>query len=514
MHIVHVSSELSAIAKVGGLGDVIHGLAREQKRLGHKVEVILPKYDVLLYEQLQDLKIDTLDLWSFEDSFKYHNTIWSAKYDGLDLLLIEPHHNSYYFNRGQIYGCMNDAERFLYFSRAALEFLYRSDRRPDILHVHDWPTAAMAVMVDQLYRPIGFDIGATILSIHNMEHQGKIHPRLLTRVGLRGEDYRHEELMQDPTHPSLINLLKGGITYADGIITVSPQYAEEIKTKEFGFGLEGVINKYSSKIHGVLNGIETEYWNPSNDKHLYKTYSTNATYVSKILEHKNENKEELFQRLSMTPTSRGPLIASITRLVQQKGPKLIQRAIRHTLKKGGIFILLGTAGDKHTEKEFLFLKHQYRANPNFFISLQFNERLAHLIYAAADAMIIPSIFEPCGLTQMIGMRYGTIPIGRKTGGLANTIIDKEQGDSYTKDPTGFLFERPEEHEIDSVLDRTFDCFHHNRPEWKKMIQNGLSIDLSWQRSAKTYDKIYHFTKSLRKKTSRKKPLPEKKDLVI
>lgn len=489
MYILHVASEFAPLAKVGGLGDVVYGLAKEQALLGHHVEVILPKYDIIDYQQLKHFSLEMGDLWSFEDSSRYHNAVWSGYVDNIKVHLIEPHHNHYYFNRGKVYGLTDDVERFLYFCRATAEFLHLQKRRPDIIHLHDWPTAPIAPIIKHIYRNLGFSYGGIVLTIHNIEHQGKCFPANLSRIGLRGEDFRTDERLQDPENPSLLNLLKGGIIYSDATTTVSPTYAQEIKNPSFGFGLDGVIRRFEHNVTGILNGIELETWDPSKDPHLLAPYPTNATFIETIFKNKEANKEALFKKLNMTP-SKGPLIACISRLAKQKGPKLILHAIHYALKHNASFVLLGSSIDHEYEKEFRELEHLYRGNPHFQAKLSFDESLAHLLYASADAIFIPSLFEPCGLTQMIAMHYGALPIARRTGGLADTVFDADDSRIPLKLRNGFLFENPDNASVEKALKRAISCFEHEKKRWKQLAQNGLTQDVSWKKSAGLYDQVY------------------------
>lgn len=489
MHIVHIASELAPIAKAGGLGDVVHGLSKEQVRSGMKVEVILPRYDVIDYKNIKDLKLVCGDLWSFEDSLEYHNAVYSSLVDNIDAFLIEPHHNQYYFNRKTIYGTINDIERFVYFSRTALEFLLQRDTHPDIIHIHDWPTALVAPLLKTLYSHTPLSKASTIFTIHNMEHQGKCHPRAVSRIGLRGLDFRRQDLMQDPQDPALINLLKGGIVYADQITTVSPNYANEIKTKEMSFGLHETILEHEHKISGILNGIELETWNPASDISLFDNYPANPSYLDTVVENKSLNKQLLLKNLGLADNTK-PLVACVSRIATQKGPRLIQAAIHHTLEKGGTFILLGSTSEPDLEKEFLHIQSHYHNHPNLYIGLTFNETLARQLYAAADAIIIPSLFEPCGLTQMISMRYGTVPIARATGGLADTIFDHEDQTIEKSKRTGFLFQDPTDEEMIKAIDRAFHCYLEKPHEWKDLIRSGLNLDHGWKSSSDHYQKLY------------------------
>ncbi|MBS0628085.1 MAG: glycogen/starch synthase, partial [Verrucomicrobia bacterium] len=237
MHIIHIASELAPIAKVGGLGDVLYGLCKELHRQGHTVTIILPKYDTINYNLLKNLQVHYRDLWSYDGPNSYHNTIWSANLDDLHILLVEAHHPNYPFSRGSIYGSPDDIDRFFYFSRTCMEYLFKSNTKPDILHVHDWQTALIPILQKDMYQALGWKSIKTILTLHNLEHQGKCFPYHLTRTGLKGDDYLFEEKLQDPQNHHLLNILKGAILYADAITTVSSSYKKEIMKPPGGFGL-------------------------------------------------------------------------------------------------------------------------------------------------------------------------------------------------------------------------------------------------------------------------------------
>jgi starch synthase len=493
MHIVHIASELAPIAKVGGLGDVIYGLSKELTKNGHKVEIILPKYDCIDYSLLKNLRVHHRELWSFDGPYRYNNTIWSAEVENLNILLIEPHHPSYYFSRGSVYGSHDDIDRFLYFSRTSMEFLFKSERTPDVIHVHDWPTAVVPLLYKDMYIPLGFKAGCIMLTLHNMEHQGKCNPQNITRIGLRGENYLSPEKLQDPHSPHLLNLLKGGIEYAHGITTVSPNYEEEIKTAHGGHGLHLVLSKHQKKLKGILNGIDEDFWNPEQDPHLVQKYETHPPYTAEklqqIIKAKQENKQHLRKQLQMADAKR-PMVAAITRLVHQKSPFLIAHAIRRTLEQDGQFVLLGSAHSVETLRLFSDMQIEFDDNPNVSILLDYNEALAHQIFSAADMLIIPSLFEPCGLTQMIALRYGTIPIVRKTGGLADTIFDIETSSAPLEERNGFVFDHPDKEGVNWALDRALAYWKKDPKKWAQLIKQGIKKDFSWKQATLEYQRLY------------------------
>jgi starch synthase len=492
MYIVHIATELAPVAKVGGLGDVIYGLSKELARQGHTVEIILPKYDCMHYSELKNLKVEHRELWSIDGLNRFNNTVWSANVDGLKLLLIEPHHPQYYFSRGVIYGCHDDIDRFVYFSRVALEYLLKTGKQPQAIHVHDWPTALVPVLWKEIFEPSGYKAGGTVLTIHNMEHQGRCLPQNLSRVGLRGDSYLVPEKMQDPFSFGLINLLKGGIQYADKVTTVSPNYEKEIQTPEGGFGLQDVLIKNRKKLKGILNGIDEDFWNPEKDPYLIKKYPTHQIAQEKlslVVDGKKENKKHLRTHLRLKDSD-APIIGCVTRLVPQKSPGLIKHALSRALEKGAQFILLGSTPINQIHEEFETLKNQYENDKNVGILLDKDEPLAHLIYAAADMLIIPSLFEPCGLTQLIALRYGTVPVARMTGGLVDTVFDIDTSTVPLQQRNGFTFDFPDTKGMDWALLRAIDCYNKDQLKWQALMLNGMWQDFSWKHTAPAYLSLY------------------------
>lgn len=490
MHIIHVASELAPVAKVGGLADVLYGLSKELVKTGHEIEIILPKYDCIHYGYLKDLKPEHRDLWSFEGNQRYHNTIWSARMENLKVFLIEPHHPRYYFSRGCVYGCHDDIDRFAYFSRSVLEYLLFSGKQPDVLHIHDWATALMAPLYKEVYAKRDLKIGKTVLTIHNLEHQGKCSSHNLSLMGLKGEALMLPEKMQDPYSPSLINLLKGGIEHADVITTVSPNYEREIKTLEGGCGLHTALQKHEKKLKGILNGIDEEFWNPAKDSKLAANYCTRTSGIKEVLEGKRRNRKQLRKHLGLEEKD-VPIVAAVTRLVTQKGPHLLHHAILKTLERGGQFVLLGSTFSSDIENSFRQLQKQFSKGRNAAICLDKDEALAHLIFAGADMLIVPSLFEPCGLTQLIGMRYGTVPIVRSTGGLADTVFDIDTAHHVPLDErNGFTFDFPDTLGVDWALNRALDCWFKDQKAWQRLMLQGMQKNFSWQKSAQDYLDIY------------------------
>ena len=493
MHIIHIASEMAPIAKVGGLADVILGLSREQSWKGHDVDVIIPKYDCMDSDLIRDMSIDYIDLMSYYKGEWFHNTIWLGWVENIKVYFIDPHHPRHFFNRGCFYGCEDDIERFLYFSRAALEFLFKRQIVPDIIHIHDWQTAVVAPLYHEMYMPLGFDKSKILFTIHNIEYQGKCSPTDLDKIGLNGAIQLSSEKLGDLFNPLLINLLKGGLVYSNSITTVSPNYAKEILTEEGGKGLSRTLLKYKEKFKGILNGIDYSYWNPEVDRYLPSHFSSREMPLNKkdkaTFDKKAFIKNTLRDKLMLSEEYK-PLVGCVTRLVPQKGIELIKHALRYTLSRGGQFILLGSSPIHSINEEFHALKNEYASSPDVHLILYHQEELAHQIFAACDMFVVPSIFEPCGLTQMIALKYGAIPIVRKTGGLADTIFDIDFSDKPLKERNGYSFDFPDIVGIESALSRAIDCWFHDPDKWRKLTLSGMNIDFSWNVPANNYIETY------------------------
>lgn len=481
MYIVQIASEMAPIAKVGGLADVMMGLSRELKWKGLNVEIVIPKYDCLDTRGLQQAVFRT-DVRSYFNGGLHENTIWKGRMNGdLSMTLIESHHHDQFFNRGCIYGCHDDVDRFLYFSRAVCDYLLQEGVPPDVMHIHDWPTACIAFLIrDGSFRKF-FEKTKVVFTIHNMEYQGRCSTSDIEKIGVLGAHYDSPVRLQDEFSPCL-NLLKGGIVFSDKTITVSPTYAKEVLFPEGGKGLQGVLLENSDKFCGILNGVDYSYWNPEVDPHIYQLYTKNTLSVKK------ENKSRLLEDLKMAKSENRPLVCAITRLVQQKGIELIKHAIYRTLEKGGQFILLGTAPDPQIHWEFSELQEELMHNDNVKIFLHHEETLAHRIFAASDIFIVPSIFEPCGLTQIIAMKYGAIPVVRKTGGLADTVFDVDT--KPFEKANGFVFETKDYKGMDYGLDRALEMFTDDQKTWKKLMLQAMSCDYSWNKPATRYIEMY------------------------
>ena len=485
MVIAHLTTELAPIAKVGGLGDVVTGLSKALKSLGQKVKVILPFYDQIDRSHLENLK-KALE-WE-------KGAIYSAQYQGISLILITLSEKTAVLQWKEIYSGKEDIKRFSRFTQAALEYLLKSGKRLEILHLHDWPTALAASLYYAHYRSQGLNIGKVVLTLHNMEYQGVCSLKELEPLGLAPSFFSKYSKMRDLRNPTCLNLLKGGLLDADFLTTVSPTYAQEILGKE-GFGLESILEERKETLRGILNGIDETYWNPETDPFLAKNYPPNPLFLNEIAQAKKENREALELLCKKKngeglSDKQGPLFTSISRLTRQKGPKWIEWGIEYVLKKGGTFILLGSSIEPDLKKEFACLEEKYRDHPRAFLHFSFDEKLAHLMYAAADCIFIPSLFEPCGLTQMIALRYGTIPIVHQVGGLRDTVFDIDHPCMPLEKRNGYTFNHLSFETLQHCFNRVFTDYQSHKNKWEQMQKNGLRRDWSWKSSAQKYLDLY------------------------
>lgn len=483
MHIIHIASEFAPCVKVGGLADVVLGLCRELSYNGHKIEVIIPKYECIEKKNIIGLEPSKLKISTFYDNKRIESRVWKGKLLELPITLIEPLHPDNYFQRPECYGYKDDVLRFSCFCQVVLEYMKLEKKNPDIIHLHDWQTALIAPMSKDLFKSSSFSSSRITFTIHNIEHQGWCSKKDLDKVGLDGTHYLHPSRLQDNIRSWDINMMKGALVYADHINTVSPTYAYEVKTHEGGKGLENTLKKYEDKFSGILNGIDAESWNPENDPAIPFHYSW------RNIEEKKKNTEALRDILSLSKENK-PIVACISRLVPQKGVELIKHAIFRTLDSGGQFVLLGSSPIKKIQDDFLKIKKQFQKHPQVSLEFGFKEDLAHLIFAGADIFIVPSIFEPCGLTQLIALKYGSIPVVRKTGGLADTIFDIEYSEKPFEKGNGYVFEHPNKQGLNFALDRAIKHWRQKPSEWKELMLRGMRIDSSWKEPAKRYVKIY------------------------
>jgi starch synthase len=377
--------------------------------------------------------------------------------------------------------------RFAFFSKAAIEFLHRSNKRPDIIHCHDWQTGLIPVLLFEIYQYHGMGTQRICYTIHNFKHQGIAGPNILWATGLNNDTYYYEyDRLQDNFNPGAINFMKSGIVYANYVNTVSPHHAWEARFSEISCGLGHTLEVHQGKFGGILNGLDYEVWNP--DKDLCIPFH----YNSETFEEKVKNKKALQERLLLRDSDK-PLLCFIGRLDDQKGVHLLHHSIYYALAHGCQFVLLGSATDPKINSQFWHEKQHLNDNPDVHFELGFNEELSRLIYAGSDMIVVPSNYEPCGLTQMIGLRYGTVPVVRGVGGLVNTVFDWDYDQEHLpQERNGFVFYQADQQALESALGRAIDLYKNNPQEFRQLAIQGMEYDYSWKIPGEKYEGVYDF----------------------
>ncbi len=470
MKIVMAAAECAPFAKAGGLADVIGALPLELVKLGHEVQVIIPKYSSIherYQEQFRKVKVHSFEFKEKTATYTMHELVKH----GVQFLFLE---NDSYFERDSIYG-PDDAERYAFFTRAVLDFLARSETAPDVVHVHDWHTAVLPFLLkeDPHYQQLSSRV-KTVLTIHNIQFQGNFSKSVFL------EQYRMDESFYDNGQVEWhgnFNSLKTGILYADKLTTVSPNYRDEILTEAYGEGLQHLLGEREADLQGILNGIDTNAYDPQGDEHIAQTFSAGD------LQGKQVNKRAIQKRCGLPEQADVPLLTMISRLSGQKGIDVLEQTLLEFLEGDVQFVLLGS-GEARFEEFFQRLEVDYAGKVS--VHLGFDESFAHQLYAGADIFLMPSHFEPCGLSQLISMRYGTIPVANRTGGLRDTV---EEYDEVQTTGTGFLSDFKAGVHFDEALSRALS-FYHQPEHWKALIRNGMKRDSSWSRSAKEYEQLY------------------------
>jgi len=469
LKILFVSSEVYPLAKTGGLADVAGTLPKALAEDNNDVRIVMPRYKRIT-------KWDKVETDFGVPMHKYMETaiVKTTKLPPENKVPVYMIDSYKYFDRGDLYGYADDAERFIFFSRAVVEMLKAINWKPDVIHCNDWQTALIPTYLRTIYKHDPFFKGiGLVFTIHNMQYQGVTG----------ADDFRFTDLPQELMHHErlefygALNLMKGGIIYADVVNTVSEEYAKEIQTPEYGYKLDGLLRAFSYKLTGVINGLDYSIWDPAKDQIIYKNYDKNS------LDKKSENKSSLQKELNLPIEKEVPLLGTVGRLSDQKGFDLLTPVIGKMLDENIQFVLLGTG----EEKFHIMLREFKEKHSNAAILLKYDEKLAHKIYAASDMFLMPSRFEPCGLGQMIALKYGSVPIVRHTGGLADTIVD------YTKDKVkgnGFSFVEYTEDALEDAIRRALKVYNEDKEAWKKLQIRGMSQSFSWHESAKKYENLY------------------------
>lgn len=471
LKVLMVASEGVPFAKTGGLADVIGSLPKALFDKGIDVRVVMP-----LYQSISDsYKCNFKFIKNMTVSLGWRNQylgIMEYKLDGIIYYFVD---NEYYFKRENLYGYYDEAERFGYFCKAVLELLPEIGFQPDILHCHDWQTGMIPVLLEAQYRNRDYYKNIrTLFTIHNLKFQGIFPASLLQEFFDLGPEYCTEDKLEFYGN---INFLKGGLVYSHLLNTVSPTYSYEVQSPFYGEKLEGVLSARANDFVGVLNGIDTEEYNPAKDPCIAYTYDCNN------LDGKRQNKRVLQESLGLEASDSIPVIGMISRLTDQKGFDLVAEVIHEIMKLGVELVVLGT-GEQRYEAMFNHLSEQYRGRIS--ANIKFDNYLAHRIYAGSDLFLMPSLFEPCGLGQLIALRYGTIPIVRETGGLVDTV---KSFNEYNSEGNGFSFRNYNAHDMLYTIERAVH-FYHNKDIWNSLIKKAMSCDYSWDASAKEYLKLY------------------------
>ncbi len=477
MKVLYCASEASPIVKVGGLGDVAGSLPKALEKLGVEISVVVPKYEDIDEKILRDYDIKILNEMNVEFDGKDEKVIiWQTKLPDSGVLVYLLENKTYLSKDGHqaFRGNQEEINRFAFFSKSIAKLLSTKNPlfkiSPDLLHLNDWHTSLIPLLLTKE------SCLPTLLTIHNLSYQGIGSVGLVQKLGLF--DNNCKVLKWDSQNRD-IDILMEGIIHVDYINTVSPTYAKEITTREYGEGMEEILRGREGRVVGILNGIDIGFWNPEKDSMISKQYTLDS-----VQSGKSENKKFLQKELGLPVNEHLPLLAFVGRMEKrQKGIDILYEALgalekgdAHLPASGFQFILLAT-GDKEWEEKFNELAMEYQS---FKFIPRFDEKLAHQIYAGADTILIPSRFEPCGLPQMIAMRYGTLPLVRKTGGLADTVVDGK---------TGFVFEEYSAKTLEKTMTKTLEKFRKTG-EWQKMVREAMRQDFSWNKSAQDYLDLY------------------------
>ena len=469
LKVLIVASEAAPFVKSGGLGDVIGSLPKALKAQGVDVRVVIPRHMAINTQHMQDVEyLGDLDV---SLQWRTQRAKVLVKPGDVPIYFIE---NDYYFARGVLYGYGDDAERFAFFGKAVLDMMTMLDFYPDVLHCNDWQTGPVCMYVKEIYQKmVYYSKMKVVFTIHNLQYQGNFDRNIMPLLGVPYYCYENGNI----EFYGNVSFMKMGLMYADHISTVSETYAKEIQTWEYGYGMDGMLRSRNADLNGIINGIDYVANNPATDKRLMSNFD------HKHLEGKVEGKAKLQERLGLEKSD-APLIGMITRLADQKGIDILSYAFDELMRRDVQFVLLGT-GEGRFEHFFRMMAERYpgRVSSNLF----FDEGLAQQIYAGADLFLMPSLFEPCGLGQMFSLRYGTVPIVRRTGGLADTI---RHYNPQTKEGNGFLFESYDAGGILWALDEALAVYQQGRTAWQSVVKNAMESNYSWESSAKKYIQMY------------------------
>ncbi|MCK9279116.1 MAG: glycogen synthase GlgA [Melioribacteraceae bacterium] len=486
LKILFVTSEVVPFIKTGGLADVSSALPQILQELGHQVRIVVPKYGAIderkykIHEVVR-LKDLTTEIDKKEVVFSLRSSFLIGQKTRVQIYFLD--NNDYYGSRHSLYSdpmtgeeYADNDERFILLARSIFDLIQKLGWIPDIIHCNDWQCGLIPVYLKTMYNddPM-FENIKTVFTVHNLAAQGVFPKSSFIKTGLPKNLEKESGVLQK----GKMNFLKGGLLFSDAINTVSETYAKEIsEDKTLGLGLFDTLSKRKKDLYGIINGIDDSIWNPETDSKITKKYSM------KNLEHKIDNKKALADNFNLEYKKEVPIIGLISRLVDNKGFDLLKNAVPDLLKLDAQFVILGT-GDKKYHK---FLETLSSKNPNkFSCYLGFDDELAHLIEAGSDMFLMPSLYEPCGLNQMYSLMYGTVPIVRKTGGLADTVIPYN---SKNEEGNGFVFEKYNAKEMVAEIKNAVKVYSSDQKTWQKIMKNGMKSNFSWLNSAKNYVDLY------------------------
>ena len=471
MNILFCASEAVPFIKTGGLADVAGSLPLEIKKQGEDIRVVMPLYSQIPWEYKKDMTYIGYFYVDLGIGHEYAG-VFQLEHKGVIFYFID---SERYFNRYNIYGEEDDAERFLFFSKACVQLPKVVDFKPDIIHSNDWHSAMINVYIDDFSKGDSYywDI-KSVYTIHNLKYQG-VFPADTLRIAGLSPDYFNGEALE---FYGGVNFMKGGIVYSDYFTTVSNTYSKEIEYGYFGEGLDGVIRKYHYKLKGIVNGIDYDEWNPKTDKFLKKNYDLDS------IDGKKENKREIQKRFNLSIREDVPVIGMVSRLVEMKGLELVSYIMDELLYTEDVqFVLLGT-GDSKYEEMFNYFQRKY---PDKMASrIYYNNEESHLIYAGVDYLLMPSLAEPCGISQLISMRYGTLPIVRETGGLKDTVKPYNE---FTGEGTGFSFSNINAHDLLYTIRRAIG-YYNSEKTMDRLIRSAMSEENNWEKSAREYIDLF------------------------
>ena len=474
--VAFIGSECYPFVKTGGLGDVMSALPKSLAKLNIDVKVIIPRYKCIPQKFQEKMEYrGSFDMNLCSDGKQYYVGIMEYQEDGVVYDFID---NDEFFSWGNPYtNLIDDIPKFCYFAKAALAALNYLNWTPDVVHCHDWQAALVPLYLRTCFQDTDVGRAISVLTIHNLKFQG-IYDRKKIQYwsGLPDYVFNKDCMIQNWLDA---NMLKGGIAYSNKVTTVSNTYAWEIQTEEYGEGLAEHLRYHNNKILGIVNGIDTDIWNPATDKLLAADYDEKSAIKDKKI-----NKKALQESLGLDVDEHKMVIGLISRLTNQKGLDLVNDVIPGIMDEHTQVVVLGT-GDSQYENTFRYYENKYKGN--FCAYIAYNENVAHNIYAGCDALLVPSRFEPCGLTQLIAMRYGAVPIVRETGGLKDTV---QPYNMFENTGNGFTFDRYESGLLYDAINRAKTLYFENRKSWDDMVIRDMNKDVSWEKSAKQYKDMY------------------------